>query len=378
MSEIYLRQGDEFSRLAAQHYEAESLLQALLGEHPELMSGGNETEEGRGWVLIQREAPISSEADGSGRWRLDHLFLDSEGIPTLVEVKRSSDTRIRREVVGQMLDYAANASALWQVEHLRERFAATCAEQDEDPDARIRAVFPHYESADAYWERVRANLQAERLRLVFVADEIPPELRRIVEFLNDQMQQTEVIAIEVKQYVGESRQIFVPQVLGRTQAAARAKGRAAARRWDLDSVAGELDRRHEPPLGEIVRRIHAWARARGLSTGFGSGSKDGSFQAGLDDGTHYLWPFTVYTYGRVEIPFLYIARRPPFDDPALRTQLVQRLNELPGVDLDTGSIDQRPSIDLGALSEPASLRTFLETMEWALEQARAEIRPRTL
>ena len=30
-------------------------------------------------------------------------------MPTLVEVKRSSDTRIRREVVGQMLHYAANA-----------------------------------------------------------------------------------------------------------------------------------------------------------------------------------------------------------------------------------------------------------------------------
>jgi hypothetical protein len=29
-------------------------------------------------------------------------------VPTLLEVKRSSDTRIRREVVGQMLDYAAN------------------------------------------------------------------------------------------------------------------------------------------------------------------------------------------------------------------------------------------------------------------------------
>lgn len=76
------------------------------------MSGGEETAEGRGWVSIQREAPISSEADGSVRCCLDHLFLDSEGVPTLVEVKRSSDRRIRREVVGQMLDYAANASAL--------------------------------------------------------------------------------------------------------------------------------------------------------------------------------------------------------------------------------------------------------------------------
>jgi len=52
---------------------------------------------------------IPDREDGSGRWSLDHLFLDQDSIPTLVEVKRSSDTRIRREVVGQILDYAANA-----------------------------------------------------------------------------------------------------------------------------------------------------------------------------------------------------------------------------------------------------------------------------
>lgn len=37
---------------------------------------------------------------------MDHLFVDQDAIPTLVEVKRSSDTRIRREVVGQLLEYS--------------------------------------------------------------------------------------------------------------------------------------------------------------------------------------------------------------------------------------------------------------------------------
>jgi hypothetical protein len=36
---------------------------------------------------------------------------DAAGVPTLVEVKRSSDTRARREVVAQLLEYAANATA---------------------------------------------------------------------------------------------------------------------------------------------------------------------------------------------------------------------------------------------------------------------------
>ena len=53
------------------------------------------------------------------RWSADHLFLDQDGIPTLVEVKRRKDTRIRREVVGQMLEYAANAVVYWSL----DRFA---------------------------------------------------------------------------------------------------------------------------------------------------------------------------------------------------------------------------------------------------------------
>jgi hypothetical protein len=42
------------------------------------------------------------------------------------KAKRSTDTRIRREIVGQMLDCAANAVANWSVEEVRVRFEARC------------------------------------------------------------------------------------------------------------------------------------------------------------------------------------------------------------------------------------------------------------
>ena len=45
---------------------------------------------------------VPSQADGGARWALDHLLLDQDAVPTLVAVTGSSDTRIRREVVGQM------------------------------------------------------------------------------------------------------------------------------------------------------------------------------------------------------------------------------------------------------------------------------------
>jgi hypothetical protein len=82
-------------------YEPEDQLQTLLEDNPELLLGETaETERPSKYLLIARAAGVPEAAGASDRWFLDHLFLDAEGLPTLVEVKRSTDSRIRREVVG--------------------------------------------------------------------------------------------------------------------------------------------------------------------------------------------------------------------------------------------------------------------------------------
>src|SRR5690606_11228790 len=125
----------------------------------------------------------------------------------LVEVKRSTDTRLRREVVGQMLDYAANALVYWPVERLKADFYSSVENAGGDPD-QILADFLGDGVADHFWDQVSTNLRAGRVRLVFVADHIPHELRRVVEFLNEQMDPAEVIAIEVRQFIGEFGRSF--------------------------------------------------------------------------------------------------------------------------------------------------------------------------
>src|SRR3954470_13585085 len=102
--------------MSEEPYELEDVLQALVADHPEILAGD---EEGAAkWVLVKRETGVPDSAEGTDRWSLDHLFVDREGVLTLVEVKRSSDTRARREVVAQMLDYAANAKLSFNVTRL--------------------------------------------------------------------------------------------------------------------------------------------------------------------------------------------------------------------------------------------------------------------
>ena len=105
-----MKGNDKLVRMDESPYASEDLLQELLEKHPNLLAGDQiDSAHPRRWLLVKREAKLASEEDGEGRWSVDHLFLDQDGIPTIVEVKRSSDTRIRREVVGQMLDYPCSS-----------------------------------------------------------------------------------------------------------------------------------------------------------------------------------------------------------------------------------------------------------------------------
>lgn len=222
---IYLL--DEHSSLLPlqeQPYDSESLLQELLAKHSDLLAGEQiDSNEPRSWLLVTREMPVPNEEEGSGRWSLDHLFLDQDAIPTLVEVKRSSNTQIRREVLGQMLDYAANAVAYWPVEDIWAKFEVQCKANGSDPEEELGNLLGEQHDTADFWQQVKTNLQAGRIRMVFIADEIPAELRQIVEFLNGQMGPAEVLAIEIKQFVGEGMKTLVPRVIGQTETARRKK-----------------------------------------------------------------------------------------------------------------------------------------------------------
>ncbi|MCU1330389.1 MAG: hypothetical protein JWN34_5759 [Bryobacterales bacterium] len=128
---VFLKQGEKLIPLAQQSYASEIVLQQLLEYHPDLLAGEQMTDGApRRWLLVSRELPIGTEQGGSN-WYLDHLYLDQDAIPTLVEVKCSTDPRIRREVIGQMFDYAANAVARVTTADLQAKF-------DNTPDSTRR------------------------------------------------------------------------------------------------------------------------------------------------------------------------------------------------------------------------------------------------
>jgi hypothetical protein len=254
---IFVREGEELVALAVAPYEAEAVLQELLEHHPQLLAGYEMSRsDPRRFLLVRRETPVADQY-GARRWSLDHLFVDQDAIPTLVEVKRSSDTRIRREVVGQMLDYAANGTRYWGDGTLAQLFEQTCTEIGQDPAAVLQEVAGQDADAQDFWDQAERNLRGGAVRLVFVADVIPDELATVIEFLNTRMHDTEVYGVEVRRYGSSgTAECFVPRLVGAT-AAAQAEKRSQT---SLD----EKLQNAEPDIATAAERLRFLAEEIGL------------------------------------------------------------------------------------------------------------------
>jgi len=373
---IFLIQNDgKLMELNEQEYDSEELLQSLLAQYPNLLAGDQiNSEAPRRWLFISREVPLPSEENGAGRWAVDHLFLDQDAMPTLVEVKRSTDTRIRREVIGQMLDYAANAVVYWPVERIISQFEATCQSQGLEPEQVLMDFLAPETDPQEFWQQVKTNLQAGRIRLVFVADKIPAELQRIVEFLNGQMDPAEVLALEIKQFVGQGIKTMVPQILGQSAAVREKKsgGVRVGKQWDETSFFQDLQTRRGLEEVKTARKILEWAQGNGLRIWWGQGKVYGSFFPILDFQNENYLLISVWTYGTIEVQFKELKKRPPFDNEAKRVELLQRLNKLTNISLPPDAITRRPSISLAALTDPSVLKGFLDIFVWVMDEIKGQ------
>ena len=372
---MFLIQADgQLVEMTERSYDSESLLQELLAKYPNLLAGDQiNDKDPRRWLLISREASLASEENGIGRWSVDHLFLDQDAVPTLVEVKKSSNTDVRRKVVGQMLDYAANAVVYWPIEEIKSMFESTCREQNINPDMKLAEFLDSSDETEKFWQKAKDNLMMGKIRMLFVSDEIPAELRRIVEFLNSQMPRAEVLAIEIKQFMGQNQRSLIPRVIGQTEEAIQVKKDVSSgKQWDEDSFFQDLESRKGSKDADVARKILYWAKEKEKLPRFwwGNGSIDGSVFPILDYNGIAYYPFCIWTYGKVEIQFKELLKRPPFDAESKRKEMLDRLNQIPGINIPADAITRRPNIFLNALSDENALNQFLKVIEWAIQEVK--------
>jgi hypothetical protein len=261
----------------------------------------------------------------------------------------------------------------WPVETIRGRFEATCEVEGQDAVQQLRTFLGATIEPEQFWSAAKTNLQAGRVRMVFLADVIPPELRRVVEFLNDQMDPAEVIAVEVKQYVGSGLKALVPRVLGQTAEAQTRKTVAVreSRQWDAESFLQALTERRGDSSAAVARQVLDWAERQNLRVSWGRGAQDGSFFVSVDHAGQVQPLISVWTYGRLEVQFETLKRKPPFEDQTLRMELRNRLDAIPGVNVPVDGIGRRPSVPLTQFQDATALQQLEDSLEWAAARINA-------
>ncbi len=373
---IYLIQDDDrLLEMMEQPYDSEDQLQDLLVTYPNLIAGDQiDRATARKWLLISREVLVPSDEETAVQWSLDHLFIDQNAVPTLVDVRRTPNAALRQQVLGQSIDYAANAVVYWPIDSIIAFFEANCRDRGRDPEQIFEEFLGADANEDRFWQKVKTNLQAGKIRLVFVAEEISAEMRRVVEFLNEQMDPVEVFALEIKQYVSEDGlRTLVPRVIGQTAEAQQKKSSATRerRRWDESSFFAELKARRGAEEAQMAKEIYVWVKDRSpeMDIQWGTGDTYGGFAAHLHlKGKKPYQLFTVNIAGKMEILAHNYGSQWPFNLEENWLELRNKFSSI-GLSLPTEPGEVRsPSLALFTLQDESDLKQVIEIFDWVVAE----------
>jgi len=263
--EIFHFNGDKLTRLPFRSMREgflgktlEDALQSFFENYPQIIPGKQidpGSDDPPRFVLLRREMPV-------GSWSLDHLFSDQRGVLTLVETKLFQNPESRREVIGQIIEYAANAMEFWSGGSARQKATEFWRNQKlpRELDEVLQKEFGEDLDIEDFWKKVEENLKNGKMRLIVATDELRPEVRRMIEYLNNEMQNTEVLGLELKFY-GEQKEtmVLVPVLAGQSQSAIDKKGSGGKDKWTVDKLKEAYGELADNELGHKLQKILKWA-----------------------------------------------------------------------------------------------------------------------
>lgn len=209
---ILVETGGRIDELPHEAFEDEAKLQRLLEQHPGLVLAGTSDGEDRSIWAIGYEVPVPAGA-------IDLLLLDSTGHVWVVETKLAKNPEVRKQVVGQVLAYAADV-ATWGREDLEHHADGYLGAQT--PPTTLRDLLASREvegapvgpqAADELIDLAIERLRKGDLTALIVVDELNTVLRRLVEFVNTSARFT-LLALKIETVNHAGDRLFIPTVVG--------------------------------------------------------------------------------------------------------------------------------------------------------------------
>ena len=348
MSDVLIRRdGESWREPDKTGYTDEAHLQSILLEHPWLIPG------------VRKDAHVCIEFQ-SGVGPSDVVAIDLENGLTLVECKLASNREVRREITGQVLDYA---SRFWRM-----------SVEDFDSQWKIRtgrSIFADEGDSTQLWTRLEKSLSSGEFRVILAVDEINDDLRRIVEYLNHvTVPSVAVIAVVYTRSKDDGIEILSRQIYGEELAESKSqRSREARDRWTIEQFLSWIDE-HEPETSANARVVLDALADEGLEVSGGK-AETPSLNVRMDvAGAGSRWPIFLYTQRKGTSIELRFEDLKAF--PKIAERYLLAVESVPGMKIDGAQIrsvaySKRPNPLLRDMSDE-TIRALIKTISNTLKE----------
>ncbi len=157
-------------------------------------------------TYVCNEASIKTSKKGTGH--VDVIFISKSGRLVLVETKLHRNPESCREVLGQILDYAANIRASdWDYSTLNDLYGKNDLYSD------MQKKFKDLPDEDTFIQNVNRYIKQAEFLMMIVGDTIRPTVENIAAFVNSPIDMKYKLALcEIKTYKMGDKYLVIPQL----------------------------------------------------------------------------------------------------------------------------------------------------------------------
>jgi hypothetical protein len=267
MAVLVKRKGGEWREAKILRYSDERDLQKMLYSSPQLIPVQGELNKTRTFI---------DEAGLAGAGCTDLIGVDNDGDIYLVECKLATNPQIRREVIGQILEYA---SYLWEMSY--EDFDSLFVKRKGETlkELLTESVVEGWEF-EAFREAVTQNLKTGNFHLIIAVDEMNEQLGEIIAFLGKRGAGVRLQAIELQRYAEDDAEILVPQLHGEFFQSPAGDRKSVA--WNFESFFAEARRKLKEGQLTALTTLYEFSRHQTDWLSWGKGMVYGSFSVHSD------------------------------------------------------------------------------------------------
>lgn len=277
-------------------YSGETELQEMLAKYPDLIPIEDLGDDRKPIKVIVREADNT-----------DLIGVDEDGNITIVETKLAYNPEVKREVIGQILEYA---SKLWQSSY--EDFDSTIRNiMGEDLQTLMGAEIGNGEewSSDDFRIAVEENLKEGRFALFIIVDAINDELRQTISYINSRCPDVFVLyALELKYFHEKGVGVILPKLYGVPASKTKTKS-FGRKKWAKEDFLPTARKQLNKTQYLAIEKLFKFCEQHADNLGMGTGTETASINVNFKKFSDERAIFCLKSNGRLGFSLNWVAKK---------------------------------------------------------------------